>query len=467
MAAKKVLATVAVALALVAAVVLIHEQNVRQRPVATSLSSSPVCTQDTGSACGPGTLDGGLFGGKCMPWRKASCQNSKCMCPEGQCAHLGTCLPKSEVLEWQERQSPPPQKCETKIGGFWGTCKLLPCRNGKCSGVTLGFSPSPDWVNLGTCLCDKEGECAVNGQCVASPELTKPPKTLNRDRIVCPVLAGLYEMGILVPDEYGRVERLEVQRAMQVGLNMDLSTAFFFGQFTAGYTKADVDSTNFMMYPLSAGFKEMNEGYGGVDANATMMTPPSGARYLNIFTMGSNKDVLHQIAGATRGGKGLIDPECSGYPCKSRFEAFFAKFADSTGRVYQRQLGEIACNIYKNGFHGVAAAETLFLISPGFTGREFLALQGFIFAFGKQDADGETYLDVKDMETMLMDGVFPKDWKMPRVWGFKDAFPHFNTWKDQGVCGLTDQELLAAGSSSSEGILSQLLDIVKYRMSQV
>merc|ERR1719473_845072 len=100
-------------------------------------------------------------------------------------------------------------------------------------------------------------------------------------------------------------------------------------------------------------------------------------------------------------------------PCQSRFDKFFAKYADDNGRVYAEQLGQIAGNVFENGYHGVAASSSLFTHMLGFTGREFLALAGFLAAFGVRDEYGKQYFKIEDLRTMEMEGVFPKDWKKP------------------------------------------------------
>jgi len=350
------------------------------------------------------------------------------MCPSGMCAHQGTCLPPQDI--------PPAGKnpyrgeiCTMETGG---TCRVQDCyksRNAVCSDTTFGFSSG---VSLGRCICGQIGTCAVNGKCVPSPAATAPPAKLEAKHIVCPVLASLYNAGFLKPDSYGRVERLKIQEAIREGLNADDTTAWFFGQTTAGYTEADVDEQNFMMAPVDLSLKLKAEG-------ATEEPTPADRRFLNIFTMASNPDILHQVGAAVRGGEGLVDARCQKYPCASRFNDFFAKFATPEGRIYVKQLGEAACNIYRNGFHGVAADKTFFTQTQGLTGREFLALSGWIVAFGHKDEQGDLYLTVEDTRTMEMHGVFPKDWKKPAQWGSSDVMKVQNAWRKQGICGLSEQ----------------------------
>jgi len=406
----------------------------------TDLAST--CSRDTGGTCY--TMD-------CYPWRKdATCSRGKCMCPSGLCAYQGTCLSTDEI----PRTPPPPSSCEMRTGG---TCVHESCyswRNAECSGWTFSFTTG---VQSPVCVCSKPGTCAVNGTCVSSPELTAPPPELNAKKIVCPVLASLYNAGFLVPDEYGRVERLKVQEAIRVGLNADDLTAWFFGQTTAGFTAADVDSTNFNMDPLSMSLDLLFNS-----PNATREPSPEDNRYLNIFTMGSTPAIIHQVAAAVRGGEGLVDPQCtSGYPCLARYEQFWEAYATPDGRLYAKQLGQALCNIFRNGFHGVAT-DNFFTLTQGFTAREYLAVSGWLIAFGRTDENGMVYLSVNDTRVMEMNGVFPPDWKLPPVWGVDQVLEVQNVWRKQGVCGLSMQtkgaSLLKALTTNSPEVIKKAFD---------
>merc|ERR1712072_1572954 len=110
------------------------------------------------------------------------------------------------------------------------------------------------------------------------------------------------------------------------------------------------------------------------------------------------------------GGFGLIDPGCKSYPCLSRYERFFGRFAVK-GRIYAKQLGQIVGNIFNNGFHGVAAKTSLFTLTQGFTGREYLAVAGFLACFGIKDSKGQRYIPEPWAKSMIMNAVFPKEWK--------------------------------------------------------
>jgi len=376
------------------------------------------CTQDTGGTC---RING------CYEWRKhATCSWGSCKCPENMCAVEGSCVPPEQV--------PAPSTEKTCAMDTGHSCALSGCppeSNSECSGPSFSFT---EGFTLGRCVCiTKPGTCAVDGKCVEDLTLTKAPDHLDVNKIRCPVLASLYSAGIMVPDEYGRVERLQIQKAITEGLNADAQTGWFFGLTTAGYKEADVHEQFFTMANLLEANKMLEE-------NATEVRPGE-ERYLNIFRMGENPAIMHQIAMAARGGTAALDPNCMSngsmeFPCENRFDEFVPGFADSKGRLYSKQLGDVLTNTFKNGHHGQAAKASLFTITQGFTGREYLANAGFLLAFGKPDENGDLYITVEDYRHMTMTGTFPADWQKPDTeWGTKAVLRQMGKWKNQGVGG--------------------------------
>lgn len=421
----KIAIVLATVLGMAMLVVVVHTTPEDASAAATSLSSQ-MCkdegSRDTGGTC---------RNSDCYEWRKADCSKSgflrkvlggKCLCPEGQCAHFGQCLPRGVT--------PPVAKapqCTVQTGE---TCRVLSCKHSgssdavECSGLSFGFSSG---VSLGKCVC-KAGYCVEGGKCV--PKFVAPA-VLDDKKIVCPVLASLYNAGLFKADAYGRVERLDVQAGIRDGLNADDQTGFGFGLTTAGYKEADVDETDYSILSVSAA-KRM------FAAKATKEEDPSQIRYLNIFEMAKNPDVMHQIGAAVRGGP--IDPECPSWPCEKRYQDFVGKFADSKGRIYNSHLGNIACNVWKNGYHGPGGKITFFTVLLGMTGREFLALSGFMAAFGINDENGDRYIPERWFHHMEFHGTFPSDWVRPKAtWGTPQVLHLMDIWREQGVCGVPNQ----------------------------
>lgn len=185
------------------------------------------------------------------------------------------------------------------------------------------------------------------------------------------------------------------------------------------------------MFPIAEALTEL------VD-NVTV-APVGQERYLNIFRMLSSKDVMHQLAAAVRGGP--IDPTCTGYPCAARFGRFWAQYANSDGLLCTREFGDVASNIYRNGYHGVAADRSLFTTLGGTTFREFAALAGFLVVFGTPrdgwpHAGGDLCMTLADARHLEMQGTFPAGWRKP-YWTAESLMPIFNIWRQQGVEGMS------------------------------
>jgi len=397
-----------------------------QLSATTSLAAADTaqCTQDTGGTC---------LVSDCYPWRKhTTCSNFKCMCPDNMCAYQGSCVEPSQL------PPPAPPVCEKKVGESCNFLDQCGDKGAVCTKPSFGFSTG---FSLYECTCPGM-TCAADGQCVDQAQ--PPPETLDAKKIVCPVLASLYNAGIFKPDAYGRVERLQIQRGIVDGLGADETTGWFFGITTAGFKEDDLDQTDFNMGNLQRALEVNKTG-------ATEEMEPGDVRYLNIFKMLESPDVLHQVAAAVRGGP-VDDPACGSpthFPCLTRWERFFADHADDRGRIYSQQLGNIASYIYENGYHGVATKTSLFTITQGLTGREFLALAGWLACFGVPDENGDLYLSVEWGKTMEMNGVFPEGWVKngPKdkggngrpLWGGADVLKTMNEWRLQGVKGLSSQ----------------------------
>jgi len=419
---EKVIAAATVSLLLVAGMSVLLSSSGSPSSIAPDQTTQlqATCTSSLGETC---------FTSGCSEWRKgAICSSTKqCVCPSGQCAYQGSCIAQ-EVLKSVPEPAPVCRPITKE------TCRVFGCSkksNTVCSGFSIGFSSLP---TMGQCMC-KVGQCANDQDvCVDAPQFFKAPK-LTKKQIVCPVLSAIWTAGFFKTDELGRVERLEVQKGIIDGLGAAKAVGFGFAQTTAGYRANDPDEQNYGMFPLTDAIKMLK-------ANATI-DPAGNERYLNIFGMIRNGDVLHQLGAAVRGGPGLLDPTCTGYPCAARFGRFFSQYANKDGELCTKEFGNVASNIYKNGYHGVAADKTLFKGVGGLTFREDAALAGFLIAFGKKRGgwpkSGDICLKLADAQWMEMEGTFPKNWVKPNYgWGgTEDLGPIFEVWRKMGVKGLS------------------------------
>jgi hypothetical protein len=299
------------------------------------------------------------------------------------------------------------EKCNWYNPFSWG------CTGGSsCSGKYFSFAG----VNLnGQCLCPK-GSCVKNGECVPSPEFFKPINKNPKD-ILCPVLAAMYNAGGFdgMVDELGRVSRLNVQKALVDTIGAEKIVGFFFGIGTAGYRDNDPQSVNQAIMPLMG----LHGAVADYLSNATVEANAENTRYLNIFQMSGNPEVLHNKAAGLRNPTTKeTDPEdrCKGEsPCRAKFEVFISRFADANGRIYPKNMAELARNILQDGEYGGVG-----LPGTALGNREWDALAGWMAAFGKKDENEQIYLPLEWARTMVMDGVFPKNW-VKRTWGVSDV----------------------------------------------
>merc|ERR1712195_79199 len=416
---EKVIAAATISLLLVAGMSVLLSSSGSPSSIAPDQTTQleATCTSSLGETC---------FTSGCSEWRKgAICSSTKqCVCPSGQCAYQGSCIAQEALTAIPDLD--PVCKPITKE-----TCRVFGCSkesNTVCSGFSIGFSSLP---TMGQCMC-KVGQCANDKDvCEDAPQFFKAPK-LERTQIVCPVLSAIWSAGFFKTDDLGRVERMDVQKGIIDGTGAAKSVGFGFAQTTAGYRANDPDEQNYGMFPISKA-KELL-------ASGATKDPEGNERYLNIFRMLKSKDVLHQLAAAVRGGP--IDPTCTGYPCAARFGRFWSQFANKDGDLCTKEFGNVASNIYKNGYHGVAAEHSLFKDVLGLTFREEAALAGFLVVFGKPrdgwpKPGGDLCMTLADAKWLEMEGTFPKGWKKPDWdWGKSDLGPIFEVWRKMGVAGL-------------------------------
>jgi len=247
---------------------------------------------------------------------------------------------------------------------------------------------------------------------------------LNPNKILCPVLASLYNNGALVVDENGIAERAQIKAALKEGAwtHEDFSEFQSFG--ISDYDWTHKFDQNFRSRCAPGG------GPGGASCATRWLTGSKAQdvkRYLNIFQMNGMETVEHGFSTGTRGGNcnSLHDP-CNGqYPCEPLFQKFYVNNADSNGRIYASNIKKIICHAlaegdrggefaYQDGNVGVLGIKVARL--PARQWQMKGAMMGWLSAFGRADVNNELYFTVDDARAMLMEGRVPNGWKK-RHWG--------------------------------------------------
>jgi hypothetical protein len=268
---------------------------------------------------------------------------------------------------------------------------------------------------------------AVGTHAHPAADLKRNASRLDPNRILCPVLAALYNAGDLKTDEFGSIELQGMQDALHYGTGCGDS----FSKFQANGI-ADFDLHN----------KEQElvrdrcipgitiSGTKCAAARAVGSKSDEYKRWLNIFTMNGKQVLEHGISTGTRGGATNVpDPElCGGvFPCEARFQKFYVQNADENGRLYRKNLlNGVVCSARKFGDRGGEysySSGSIHLPGGGdlipVPAREWQmkgAIQGWLNAFGRRDEKGEWYLTIDDARAMVMEGRYPDGWKK-RDWG--------------------------------------------------
>lgn len=124
---------------------------------------------------------------------------------------------------------------------------------------------------------------------------------LDSKKIMCPVLASLYNAGKLKVDTNGRVELNELKRALEEDVGVNPNFAKFQAAVVAIYDKNDVNETTRL--------------------NRAIVT---GERYLNIFKMHNNPNVRHGFGTAIRNIDGIEE---------YKYETYIASYATTDGKI--------------------------------------------------------------------------------------------------------------------------------------
>jgi len=201
-----------------------------------------------------------------------------------------------------------------------------------------------------------------------------------------------------------------------------LKWVFFFGYATAAYRDNDPKEVLQALVPLVTPTSPTTGAISTYMRGDTTEQDPRNTRYLNLFRMAGNPEVMHARAAGLRSPTTKeTDPhnQCkSEWPCKARFNKFVSRFADKNDRIYAEQMGMIARAIRDEGEHGGVGL-------PGANkwDREWDALSGWLAAFGVKDANEKLYLPLDWARTMVYNGTFPLGWTK-RQWTFFDVADH-------------------------------------------
>lgn len=248
---------------------------------------------------------------------------------------------------------------------------------------------------------------------------------LDPNRIICPVLAAMYNAGDLRPDVNGSLELEEIKAGLMDGLWTGESLAEFQAVGIADYDLENKDTElhrdrclPFTLAGTACAAKRA-AGYSG----------DSVKRWLNIFTMNGKQAVEHGYSTGVRGGATNVpdlSDSCNGiYPCEDRFQKFYVQHADENGRFYLQNILEIICHARSEGDRGgefsyntglPVYAPGLDALVPARDWQIKAAMTGWLTAFGRTDDGGDLYLTVDDARAMLMEGRYPDGWQK-RSWG--------------------------------------------------
>eukprot|EP00005_Dracoamoeba_jomungandri_P005339 CAMPEP_0174254612 /NCGR_PEP_ID=MMETSP0439-20130205/3936_1 /TAXON_ID=0 /ORGANISM="Stereomyxa ramosa, Strain Chinc5" /LENGTH=381 /DNA_ID=CAMNT_0015336307 /DNA_START=29 /DNA_END=1174 /DNA_ORIENTATION=+ len=239
------------------------------------------------------------------------------------------------------------------------------------------------------------------------------------NRILCPVLAAMYNGGDLHPDSNGSVTLEDIYAGLTDGMWTDPALADFQANGIADYNWQNKDTELHRDRCLPGTACWLQKKWDGKVTKET-------ERWLNIFKMNGKETVEHGFSTGTRGGATNV-PEfdyeggpCNGsYPCEERFEKFYAACAEPDGRFYQKN---VLCILCKAQAMGDRRGE--FSFNSLQTGRQWQAIAaftGWLAAFGrvKDGADPygpATYFEMEDVRAMVMEGRYPDGWKK-RKWG--------------------------------------------------
>jgi len=259
------------------------------------------------------------------------------------------------------------------------------------------------------CFC-APGSCLRDGKCVEweypTEPVTKPKEVV--DKVQCPILAAMYNAGHLKPDEDGWVSKKHLQSALYEHIGLDKLSAAVNSLGVAAFRKTDKNMNDWRLESVLTGSILGDiQWWLGFRKSAAHRE-----RYLNLFTQFESKHTQHGWSSGTREDAGS-DPNnvCGGiFPCQRRFDEFYASFANPQGRVYFEELHRILCHMKQFGDR-----RSLFSHAPTAFGQDWqgtLATTAMFQFFGHLEDDGRLYMTVDDLRELLVEGRYPKAWKI-------------------------------------------------------
>lgn len=237
----------------------------------------------------------------------------------------------------------------------------------------------------------------------------------SNNHIICPVLAALHRGGALKTDSNGDVEMAQLYDALHHGLGIKDTLASFQAYGIVVYDKSQkgVEKSRNACKPPGGCY--LKRSVRGVVDDTTR-------RWFNLFEMNGKQALEHGISTGVRGGDTNMPPnavDCGGqYPCRKRFDQFFGNVV-SNGRFYLADILKVVCKARqygdRGGEHAYAESKTLAGFNVGAVpGREWQmrgAMSATLFAFGKEDGNGDLYLSMDDMKALFLDGRYPDGWQ--------------------------------------------------------
>jgi len=240
---------------------------------------------------------------------------------------------------------------------------------------------------------------------------------------LCPVLASLYNAGILNPDSNGRITQDQLKFALNHGAGAEVWAATIQSGIAAYHVDDLQELERDRCSPLTVcGMRKLFLGE----------TLEKDVRYLNIFRLGYNKLTQH---GFSTGVREVEESDPLGvcnetFPCRKRFQEFWLNFVNKeTGRFYREEIANVICYAKIHGDkRGEYSNATLRVL------REWqmkAAVFGFLDGIGRRDEKNEAYFLPEDLESLLMYGRFYPDFQR-RSWA--DKYSVFNSVKKALPC---------------------------------